>query len=77
MVYNCRRAGGYQGAAGGTLGAFSDSGKVSAWAQAAVTDLVGSGLLTGKEAGRLDPQGVTTRAEAAAMLMRLQELQAA
>ncbi|WP_143436125.1 S-layer homology domain-containing protein [Intestinibacillus massiliensis] len=77
MVYNCRRACGYQGAAGGTLGAFSDSGKVSAWAQAAVTDLVGSGLLTGKEAGRLDPQGVTTRAEAAAMLMRLQELQAA
>lgn len=48
--------------ASASLSAFADAASVSGWA-------VGSGLMNGKN-GRIDPAGLTTRAEAAALLHR-------
>ena len=54
------------------LSSFSDAGSVSDYATCALSWAVESGVVTGKDDGtRLDPQGTCTRAEAAAMLMRL------
>ena len=54
------------------LSSFSDAASVSDYATDALAWAVGSGVVTGKDDGaKLDPQGVCTRAEAAAMLMRL------
>ena len=55
---------------GMALRAFADAGDVSAFAREAMGWAVSAGLLTGKDGGRLDPQGSATRAEAAAILMR-------
>lgn len=50
---------------------FKDAGKVSSYATDAISWAVEKGLLTGKDGGtRLDPQGKTTRAEAAAIIVR-------
>ena len=54
----------------GGLQDFADAGDVSAFAREAMGWAVSAGLLTGKDGGRLDPQGSATRAEAAAILMR-------
>lgn len=53
----------------GDLSAFSDKDAVSAWAQEAVAWAVGEGLLSGSPEGQLNPQGNTTRAELAQILM--------
>lgn len=53
----------------GDLSAFSDGDAVSAWAQEAVAWAVGEGLLSGWPEGQLNPQGNTTRAELAQILM--------
>ena len=55
---------------GMALQEFADAGDVSAFAREAMGWAVSAGLLTGKDGGRLDPQGSATRAEAAAILMR-------
>ena len=47
--------------------------KVSRWAADAVQWACGAGLITGDEAGKLNPQGKATRAEAATILMRYLE----
>ena len=52
-----------------SLSAFADAASVSGWAVDAVRWAVGSGLMNGKN-GRIDPAGLTTRAEAAALLHR-------
>ena len=51
------------------VGRFGDAASVSGWAVDAVRWAVGSGLMNGKN-GRIDPAGLTTRAEAAALLHR-------
>ena len=48
---------------------FADAAKISGWAVDVVRWAVGSGLMNGKN-GRIDPAGLTTRAEAAALLHR-------
>lgn len=53
------------------LSGYSDEASVSDWAREAVAWCVDAGLLTGKDGGRLDPQGITTRAEAAELIERL------
>lgn len=54
------------------LSSFSDAVQVSDYARGALAWAVESGVVTGKDdATVLDPQGPCTRAEAAAMLMRL------
>lgn len=57
--------------AAGALSQFSDGDKVSAWAEEAMQWAVGSGLLTGKGNGTVDPTGNATRAEVAAILQRM------
>ena len=54
----------------GGLQDFADAGDVSAFAREAMGWAVSAGRLTGKDGGRLAPQGSATRAEAAAILMR-------
>ena len=49
---------------------FSDAEKISSWAEDAVAWAAASGLMTGKENARLDPQGKTTREEFAMVLSR-------
>ncbi|WP_462385225.1 S-layer homology domain-containing protein [Intestinibacillus massiliensis] len=70
------RYSGMLGAPTGTraaLDGFADAHQVSGWAQDAMAYAVGAGLMDGKDGRTLDPQGGTTRAEAAATVMRLVE----
>ncbi len=57
-----------------TLARFEDGGQVSAWAAEPLAWAVQAGLLNGDEAGCLRPQQLTTRAEAATMLVKYLEL---
>ena len=54
----------------GSLSGFTDSAKLSGWAKNAMQWAVGTGLITGKDGGRLDPAGTATRAEIAAIFQR-------
>ncbi|MNW27613.1 Endo-1,4-beta-xylanase A precursor [compost metagenome] len=56
-----------------TIAAYSDQDLVSSWASVSVNRLVAMGVLSGKSAHRLDPQGNATRAELATMLERMIE----
>ena len=49
---------------------YPDFASVSSWASEAVTWAVNTGVLTGTNAGTLNPQGSATRAELATMLVR-------
>ena len=55
------------------LSKFTDHAAVSEWAKANVEWAVGYGLISGKDGNILEPQGNTTRAEAAAILQRFLE----
>lgn len=57
------------GPGGGSLDGFSDAAEVDGYAVRAVQWAVSQGILQGN-GGRLNPKGVATRAEAAAMMMR-------
>lgn len=57
----------------GDISQFSDAEQISDWAGENVAWAVGQGLLTGKGNGILDPLGVATRAETAAVLQRFIE----
>ncbi|MEG0755200.1 MAG: S-layer homology domain-containing protein [Oscillospiraceae bacterium] len=52
------------------LNSFQDGSKVSAWARNAMGWAVGTGVVTGKDGGKLDAGGTATRAEVATMLQR-------
>jgi hypothetical protein len=54
----------------GTLTAFTDAGRVSAWARTAAAFSVGSGLIVGN-GGLIRPEDNITRAESAAVILRL------
>jgi hypothetical protein len=61
---------GFDTAAPGTdISVYSDNGAVAAYAQPAMAWAVAAGILTGTS-GRLNPQGVCSRAQAAAILQR-------
>ena len=68
IFYNYAKYKGYNTTASGDLSAFTDAGEISAWAQEAMKWAVGSGLMSGKGNGIIDPKGTATRAEVAAML---------
>ncbi|WP_302496390.1 S-layer homology domain-containing protein [uncultured Flavonifractor sp.] len=57
----------------GDLTTFADGANTSSWAAEAMEWAIGSGLLTGKDSGKLDPAGTATRAEIATILMRFAE----
>ena len=58
----------------GSLSSFRDRGDVSDWAEEAVSWAVGAGILTGRGNKHLEPQATASRAEVAAMLMRMMPL---
>ncbi|MCI8525414.1 MAG: DUF4430 domain-containing protein [Oscillospiraceae bacterium] len=72
----CRYAGtlGLDTAANGDLTRFSDSSNTSDWAKDAMRWAVGSGLISGKAGGVIDPDGTATRAEVAVILQRMVRL---
>ena len=65
----------YKGISGtaGDLSKFADESLVAGWARDNVEWAVGSGLISGTDENRLNPQGNTTRAETAVILQRLLE----
>ena len=65
ILYRYAQNKGYDVTARGDLSAFSDGGATSSWAVEAMEWAVGSGLLSGKGNGVLDPTGTATRAEIA------------
>ena len=71
MLYRCAKAGGWDVDAAAELTAFTDGGSVSGWAVRAMEWACAEKLITGKDGGRLDPQGQATRAEVAQMLFAL------
>jgi S-layer homology domain. len=54
-----------------TLASFADGGRVSGWAADTVSWAVGAGLINGTTSSALSPQGTATRAQVAAMVLRL------
>ena len=70
ILYGYAQYKGYDVSASGELSSFTDGASTSGWAAEAVRWAVGSGLLSGKGGGVLDPQGTATRAEVASILMR-------
>ncbi|PYI52873.1 fibronectin type III domain-containing protein [Paenibacillus flagellatus] len=61
-------------AAGEPLAAYRDGTDVSEWAREAVAWSVSQALLQGMDGDRLEPQGRTTRAQAAVLLLRALQL---
>lgn len=59
---------------GTTMPDFEDRGQIASWAGEAVSWAYSCGIMTGRSATRLDPNGSASRAEAAAMLYRFLQL---
>jgi hypothetical protein len=55
----------------GLLGQYSDNSRIHGWAKNAVALLLDEGIMKGITEGRFGPEGITTRAEAVAVLRRL------
>lgn len=55
------------------LGDYRDCDSVSSWAVRAMAWAVNAGIITGADGGTLAPQGVASRAQVAAILMRFVE----
>ena len=73
MLYNYARYKGCDLTAKGDLSQFPDGGQVAGWAKEAMAWANGNGLINGHDDGALDPAGTTTRAQAAAILMRFDQ----
>lgn len=75
MLYRYAKYKGWDVSAGenSNILSFADAFDVSEWAVPALQWACGAGLMSGKDGGRLDPRGTATRAELAALLMRLLE----
>lgn len=70
ILYNYASYKGYDLTTQGDLSKFPDSGKIQDWAEAAMEWTNGSKLINGHDDGTVDPQGNTTRAQTASILMR-------
>lgn len=57
IFYNYAKFKGYDTTASGDLSGFTDAGDLSPWAQEAMKWAVGSGVMSGKGNGILDPKG--------------------
>ena len=73
MLYRYAKLKGYDTVKRADLSCFEDYGSVHSWAQSAMSWANASGLISGRSATALAPRGNTTRAEAAAILMRFCE----
>ncbi|WP_369299063.1 leucine-rich repeat protein [uncultured Neglectibacter sp.] len=74
MLYRYAQYKGKDTSTRGDLSQFKDNASVSGFAGAAMAWAVGTGVLTGKSNGNLDPLGRATRAEGSAMLQRFTDL---
>ena len=70
FLYRYAKLEGYDVSAVGDLNDFADASAVSNWAEDVMSWAVGAGLFAGRDNNQLAPQGLTTRAEAATILMR-------
>ncbi|OQA08096.1 MAG: hypothetical protein BWY65_01623 [Firmicutes bacterium ADurb.Bin373] len=61
---------GYDVTAAADLSAYTDASEVSDWAETAMKWAKAEGLITGRTASTLAPEGSATRAEVAAILQR-------
>lgn len=73
MLYNYAAYKGYDLSAQGDLSAFPDGESVQEWALPAMTWANGNALINGHDDGTLEPTGTTTRAQAASILMRIDQ----
>lgn len=70
ILYNYAQTKGREINSFAELDEYSDSDKVSDYAQEAVSWAVGNGYITGKGNGVLDPKGTATRAEMSSIIVR-------
>jgi hypothetical protein len=70
IIQRAARIAGMTGSGSGSLSAFTDAGSVSSWAKDAVSFNVASGLIVGSD-GKLNPTNNITRAETAAVILRM------
>lgn len=70
MLYRYAKFMKHDTAAAGDLSAFTDAGDASDWAVEALRWAYAEGLITGRTATTIVPQGTATRAEVATLLMR-------
>ena len=56
------------------LSYFADEKRIGSWAKEYVDEMRLIGIITGKDGGKFDPKGDLTRAEAATIVMRLDEM---
>ena len=73
MLYRAVSYAGFDTENSADLSAYADSDRISLWAREAVAWAVGTGILQGNN-GRLEPQGNTTRAQAAAIFARAYQM---
>ena len=73
MLYNYAAYKDYDLTAKGDLTSFPDGDSVQEWALPAMTWANGNSLINGHDDGTLEPGGTTTRAQAASILMRLDQ----
>jgi hypothetical protein len=72
MFYRYAKVMGADMTADNTLSAYTDASKVSSFAKTGMRWCVGAGLINGVTSSRLSPSGTATRAQTAAMVMRLE-----
>ena len=73
MLYNYAKYKGCDLAAEGDLSQFPDSGSVANWAETAMSWANGNKLINGHDDGAIDAAGIGTRAQAASILMKLDQ----
>ena len=73
MMYNYASYKEYDLTLEGDLIQFEDASAISGWAETAMSWANGSGLINGHDDGTIDPQGTTTRAQAASILMNFDQ----
>lgn len=73
MMYNYASYKEYDLTLEGDLSQFEDASAISGWAETAMSWANGSGLINGHDDSTIDPQGTTTRAQAASILMNFDQ----
>ena len=73
MLYRYAKLKGYDVSASADISAYTDASSVSSWATDAMRWAVSAGLINGRTATTLAPQGNATRAEVASILMRFMQ----
>ena len=73
MLYRYAKMKGYDVSASADISGYTDASSVSGWATDAMRWAVSAGLINGRTATTLAPQGNATRAEVASILMRFMQ----